>query len=171
MKPRVYLHPAACPKAGVDLEKIGWIFRQAGYEIVGEPAGAAFGVVFGCGFIDDAKQESIDDVLALVEIKKRAELDHIIMVGCLPQKYGRSLVLSLPEVDAFVGIAGLYMLPMVCGQILDGRLPDKVWTDDSGLMGELGEIPYRLQPVARPWARAVMIADGCDNACTYCAIP
>jgi ribosomal protein S12 methylthiotransferase len=171
MKPRVYLHPAACPKAGVDLEKIGWILVEAGFELVDDPAGATFGIVFGCGFIDDAKQESIEDILGLVEFKQRSELAHIVVIGCLPQKHGTSLALSLPEVDALVGIGGLYMLPMICNRILEGKLPGKVWDDDLTVIGDLGDIPYRVAPGGRPWTRAVMICDGCDNACSYCAIP
>ena len=171
MKPKVYLHPAACPKAGVDLEKIGWILKEAGFELVEEAVGATFGIVFGCGFIDDAKQESIEDILGLVELKQRSELRHIVVVGCLPQKYGRSLALSLPEVDALVGVGGLYMLPMICGRILDGKLAGKVWADDLTVIGDLGDVPYRVAAGGRPWTRTVMICDGCDNACSYCAIP
>jgi ribosomal protein S12 methylthiotransferase len=171
MKVKVYLHPVACPKAEVDLEKVGWIFEQAGFELVNEPGGAAFAIVFGCGFIDDAKKESIEDILGLVEMKQRSKLDHVLVVGCLPQKYGRSLALSLPEVDAFVGNPDLYTLPMICAQVLEGTLPAKVWTGDLAVLGELGGVPHRVRPGSRPWTRAVMISDGCDNACTYCAIP
>lgn len=171
MKPKVYLQPVACPKAGVDLEKIGWILEQAGFELVEEPNGAAFGIVFGCGFIDDAKQESIEDVLGLVELKQRSELRHIVVIGCLPQKYGRSLALSLPEVDALVGVRGLYMVPMICNRILDGKLPARIWDEDLTVAGDLGDLPYRVTPGGRPWTRTVMISDGCDNACSYCAIP
>jgi len=171
MKPGVYLHPAACPKAGVDLEKIGWILEEAGFGLVDEPAGATFGIVFGCGFIDDAKQESIEDILELVELKQRSQLRHIVFVGCLPQKHGKALALSLPEVDALVGVGGLYMLPMICKRILEGKLPGKVWDDDLTAIGDLGDIPYRVVPGARAWTRAVIICDGCDNACSYCAIP
>ncbi len=171
MKPGVYLHAAACPKAGVDLEKIGWILTEAGFELVDRPDGATFGIVFGCGFIDDAKQESVEDILGLVELKQRSQLRHIVVIGCLPQKYGRSLALALPEVDALVGIGGLYMLPTICTRILDGKLPGKVWDDDLTVIGDLGDLPYRAVPAAKPWTRTVMICDGCDNACSYCAIP
>jgi ribosomal protein S12 methylthiotransferase len=171
MKGRVYLHPAACPKAGVDLEKIGWILEQAGFELSDKPAGSALGIVFGCGFIDDAKRESIEDILALIELKQRLELDHIVVVGCLPQKYGRSLALSLPEADAFVGVGALKMLPMICDRILDGKLPAKVWTDDLTILGDLRDTCRRIVPAEKPWTRTVMICDGCDNACSYCAIP
>jgi len=171
MKLKVYLHPAACPKAGVDLEKIGWALQQAGFELVREPAGAAIGIVFGCGFVNDAKKESIEDILGLVELKERSELRHIIVIGCLPQKYGGSLALSLPEVDAFVGIGGLYMIPMICGSLLDGMLGTRVWVEDLTNVGDLADVPYRVEPHGRPWTRTVMVCDGCDNACSFCAIP
>jgi ribosomal protein S12 methylthiotransferase len=171
MKPKVYLHPAACPKAGVDLEKVGWILEQAGFELVDEAAGAALGIVFGCGFIDDAKRESVEDVLGLVELKQRSQLGHIIVVGCLPQKYAESLARSLPEADAMVGIGGLFMLPMICSRILDGKLPARIWNEDFTAVGSLADIPYRAEPRGTPWTRTVMVCDGCDNACSFCAIP
>ena len=106
-----------------------------------------------------------------MELKQRSELDHIIVVGCLPQKYGRSLAVSLPEVDALVGVRGLCLLPMICGRILDGKLPARIWDDDLTVAGDLGDITCRVKPRERPWIRSVMICDGCDNACSYCAIP
>jgi ribosomal protein S12 methylthiotransferase len=171
MKPKVFLHPAACPKAAVDLEKIGWILKDAGFALVDTPAGATFGIVFGCGFIDDAKRESVEDILGLVELKQRSQLRHVVVVGCLPQKHGRSLALSLPEVDALVGIGGLVMVPTICKLILDGKLHARIWDDDLLMIGDLGKLCHREAQGERPWTRTVMVCDGCDNACTYCAIP
>jgi ribosomal protein S12 methylthiotransferase len=158
----IYLAPPACPKAVVDLEKMGWVFLQSGWGLVDEPAGATIAVVFGCGFID---------ILALADLKKRSELRHLIVVGCLPQKYGKALAGSIPEVDAFVGMSALSVLPTICSQILEGKLLARVWTDDLSVVGSLAHIPFRVFPVSSPWSRTVMISDGCDNACTYCAIP
>jgi ribosomal protein S12 methylthiotransferase len=169
--PKIYIHPAACPKAAVDLEKIGWILREAGFALVADPDGAAIALVFGCGFIDDAKQESIDDTLALVEMKTRGEVGHVVVIGCLPQKYARALALSIPEVDAFVGTAALPMLPAICSQLFDRKCIDRIWTDDLTVLGEIAEAPYRVNMSASAWTRTLMISDGCNNTCTYCAIP
>ena len=171
MKHKVYLHPAACPKAGVDLEKIGWILEQTGFELAEEATGATLGIVFGCGFVDDAKRESVEDILELVELKQRSQLRHIVVIGCLPQKYAGSLATSIPEVDAFVGIGGLYMLPTICSRILDGKLPARIWDEDLTEVGDLADVPYRAGQGGMPWTRTVMVCDGCDNACSFCAIP
>jgi ribosomal protein S12 methylthiotransferase len=164
----VYLHPVGCPKANVDLEKASWALEHKGFTVVDAPAGARVGIVFGCAFIDDAKRESIDTVLDLVELKQGGALGHVIVAGCLPEKYARSACLSLPEVDAFVGNTWLDSLPAVVRDVCRGRLAVKTWT--AGPFG-WGQDEHRSLPRTSPWTRAVMISDGCDNACTYCSIP
>jgi ribosomal protein S12 methylthiotransferase len=170
-RPKVYFHPAACPKAGVDLEKIAWVLSRAGYEVVKSPARATIAIVFGCGFIDEAKQESIEDILALVDAKARGKLSHVVVVGCLPQKYARALALSIPEVDVFVGNAALPVIPAICAALLDADPIARTWIEDLTILGAVAETPYRLNMGPSPWTRMLMISDGCDNACTYCAIP
>jgi ribosomal protein S12 methylthiotransferase len=165
----VYLHPVGCPKANADMEKIGWLLQAKGFGITPNPEGAAVGVVFGCGFIEDAKRESIDDILALAELKHEGRLKHLIVVGCLPQKYARSLCLSLPEVDSMVGNTRIGMLPGIIRDVCEGRAGAKTY------LGGVFPVPdtfiRRLPAQTAPWTRTVMIGDGCDNACTYCSIP
>lgn len=170
MKPiTVYLHPVGCPKATVDMEKIGYLLQAKGLETAPKPEGATVGLVFGCGFIEDAKRESIDDMLALAELKKQGGLEHLILVGCLPEKYARSLCLSLPEVDCFVGNGWLGKLPGIIKDVCGGRSVAKTY--DDGTFPILDAFPERLPARSAPWTRAVLISDGCDNACTYCSIP
>ena len=164
----VYLHPVGCPKANIDLEKAGWALEQQGFKVVAIPTGARAGIVFGCAFTDDAKREAIDAVLELAELKRDGKLGHVIVAGCLPEKYARSACLSLPEVDAFVGNTWLDSLPTIVRDVCQGRLQVKTWM--AGPFG-WGRHVERSAPRTSPWTRSVMISDGCDNACTYCSIP
>jgi ribosomal protein S12 methylthiotransferase len=173
----VYFSPASCPKAGVDREKLAWAVAARGLEVVNEVSQAATVVVLTCGFIDDAKQESIDDVLTYVDLKRRGVIKRIIVAGCLPEKYGTETAAELPEVDLFVGNTCLDQLP----SLLEG-LSVEGWggvASGSNLLctgrfegGPAGAGGSGRPPVSeRPWTRTVMICDGCNNACAYCAIP
>jgi ribosomal protein S12 methylthiotransferase len=166
---KVFFAPVGCPKANIDLEKLGWLLKQQGAEFCTDPADASVAVVFGCGFIDDAKRETIDTVLELADLKSRGCPRHLIMVGCLPQKYGAELVGELPEVDAFVGTSCLGLVPSVLAGLAAGRLDRKLLIEAS-FEHWAGPCRQYLSG-SSPWTRTVMICDGCDNACTYCAIP
>ena len=166
---KVYLSPTACPKANVDREKTSHLLKKAGFELTGQPAQAWAALVFGCAFIDDAKRESLEEVLSLAPLKAGTELRRLLVVGCLPQKYATDLRKDLPEVDAFVGNSCLRLIPEIL-KGLRGEGDDRhVWVTDrfSDLSSERGRCP----PEASPWTRTVLICDGCDNACSYCAIP
>ena len=169
---RVYFSPVGCPKANIDLEKTVWATRAAGLDVVTSSSDADVVVVFTCGFIDDAKQESINDALKYAALKTSGAIKHLVVAGCLPQKYGRELLEDLPEVDVLVGNTQLDILPAVLQNLKSGAGGERLLR--VGRFGD-GEGPAavggRQSPAVRPWTRAVMICDGCDNACTYCAIP
>jgi ribosomal protein S12 methylthiotransferase len=169
-KKRVYLHPVGCPKANVDREKLGGLLESRAYEIVDSPSEASIGVVFGCAFIDDAKRESIDDILNLSSLEA-GRPEHIIVVGCMPEKYGEELRRSLPEVDAFIGNSMLRVIPDIILSVIAGKDSGRVLTAGDGKGSLLAGRPERIRPETGFWTRAVMIGDGCDNACTYCSIP
>lgn len=169
MTPRVYLLNSACPKASVDVEKLSHLMRTRGFEIADRPEDATVIVTWGCGFVDDAKQESIDDILSAVEIKKAGGAKAVIVAGCLSEKYGDELAESIPEVDTFVGASSLAMLPEVIEYVLAGEEVRKVWLSrpfaefDPGLERDFaGEMK---------WTRTLLLCHGCDNRCTYCTIP
>jgi ribosomal protein S12 methylthiotransferase len=166
----VYLHPVACPKANVDREKLGGMLESRAYKIVDSPSEASIAIVFGCAFIDDAKRESIDDILNLSSGGADCP-EHIIVVGCMPEKYGEELRRSLPEVDAFVGNSMLAALPEIMSSLVSGRDPGQVLAGGDVRGGLLVGRPERICPTTGFWTRAVMIGDGCNNACTYCSIP
>ncbi|HEY3203206.1 MAG TPA: 30S ribosomal protein S12 methylthiotransferase RimO, partial [Thermoanaerobaculia bacterium] len=108
--PTVGIISLGCPKNLVDSEVMLGHLRRAGHEIV--PDGQARVVLVNtCGFIDRAKEESVDAILEQVERKKRGEIDRVIVAGCMVQKYGRELSDEIPEVDAFVGLDELENAP------------------------------------------------------------
>ncbi len=163
-----YLNPVGCPKANVDREKLGWMLERDGFKIVGSPSDADVGIVFGCAFTDDAKRESIDDILNL-GAPGGGRPDHLILVGCMPEKYGEELSQSLPEVDAFVGNSSLGVVPDLIKRLCSGKSLERISRSAGSDLLDLR--PDRIRPAAAPWTRTVLIGDGCDNACTYCSIP
>lgn len=169
---RVYFTSAACPKARVDLEKTQWAVESAGFEIASAPEGADLAVVFTCGFIDDAKKESIGDVLAVCALKKRGAIRRVVVVGCLPEKFGGELAKEVPEADAFVGNTQLHTLPGLLKRLAAGERVERVARGQGfeGAQGAASEL-RRFRAASEPWTRTVLVCDGCSNGCTYCAIP
>jgi ribosomal protein S12 methylthiotransferase len=138
-------------------------------------------VVFACGFIDDAKQEAVADILACADLKARGVIKGLVVVGCLPEKYRGELERRLPEVDRFLGNSEMDKLGSVVSELAGWGAGRRITrTPPSGRgAGRAGTgclrtgLPRtgRLLPRSQPWTRTLMICDGCDNACTYCAIP
>ena len=93
-----------CPKNQVDAELMLKKLTDAGYEIVDVAYEADVVIINTCGFIEDAKQESIDNILEMAELKKEDSIQKIIVTGCLAQRYNQELVREMPEVDGFLGI-------------------------------------------------------------------
>jgi len=165
---RVHFSPVGCPKANVDLERAAWRLAAAGFEISPSASRADFVVVFACGFIDDAKQEAIADILDCAGLKTRGRIKGLVVAGCLPEKYRGELEGRLPEVDRFVGNSELASLADVLRDLAAGDVPRG--TARKATPGQCAGAG-RLGPRGRRWTRTLMICDGCDNRCTYCAIP
>jgi len=166
---RVFLLTSPCPKAAVDIEKLAYLIRSRGFQIVERPEDAAVIVTWGCGFVDDAKRESIEDILSAVEIKKSGSARAVIVTGCLPEKYGDDLADSIPEVDTFVGASSLALLPEIIEYVLQGEEVRKVWLTRPFIDFEPG---CERDPGGEiKWTRTLLLCHGCDNQCTYCTIP
>ncbi len=163
--PTVGVVSLGCPKNLVDTEVMLGHLKRAGHEIVPD-ADARVVVVNTCGFIDRAKEESVEAILEQVERKKRGEIERVVVAGCMVQKYGRELAGEIPEVDAFVGLdeleyapaaaAGLPTLPRFTDKPLATRLYD--------------ELSPRVLSRHRGYAY-LKVGEGCDNPCTFCTIP
>ena len=154
-----------CPKNQMDAELMLAKLEQAGYEITAESGLADVVIVNTCGFIEDAKQESIDNILEFAQLKKEGQIKRIIVTGCLAERYQQELVSELPECDGVLGLGANGDIVEAVRKATDGesvyRFPPKeCWS----LEGD------RLQTTPHFFAY-LRIADGCDNRCTYCAIP
>lgn len=154
-----------CAKNRVDAELMMYKLNEAGFKLVQDAAMADAAIINTCGFIESAKQESIDEILELAQLKKEGKIKAIIVTGCLAERYNTELMKELSEVDAVIGIGKNADIAAVVRKALDGEkveaFPDKL---DLPLDGG------RVQSTEPHWAY-LKIADGCDNCCTYCAIP
>ena len=154
-----------CAKNRVDAEMMLYTLRQAGYKIVEEPAMADVAIINTCGFIESAKQESIDEILELAALKKEGKIKAIIATGCLAERYKDQMMKELYEIDAVVGIGANSDIANVVAKVLEKNKVE-TFPDKRQLPLEGG----RIQSTAYYYAY-LKIAEGCDNRCTYCAIP
>src|SRR3954454_3871499 len=155
MPGRFYVETLGCPKNAVDSDKVVASLLADGLTPAGQAEDADLIVVNTCAFIEAARQESIDTALALSDGKRPGA--RLVVTGCMAERYGDELAAALPEADAVVGFADEGALVDV---VLRGRKPSGV--------RDLLELP-RPAPTA-PWAY-VKVAEGCDRACAFCAIP
>lgn len=154
-----------CPKNLVDTEVMLGILGQEGYDIVSRPEQADVIVVNTCGFIDSAKEESIQTILEMAEYKKdRCKL--LIMSGCLAERYHDEILEEIPEVDAVVGTGDYSRIAEVIRRafagekvVLYGHMDEELAAEEPRVLSTHSASAY------------LKIADGCDNRCTYCVIP
>ena len=155
MGKRYYIETLGCPKNQVDSDKIAGTLLAQGLSATDDPSKADVVVVNTCAFIEDARRESIDTMLALDDLRKRSS--RLVVTGCMAERYGDELAEALPEADQVAGFG----VPIALG-----RKPLMVSADVPGF--DLLNLP-RPKSVS-PWAY-VKIAEGCDRNCGFCAIP
>lgn len=154
-----------CPKNQVDGEALLAKLAAAGYQIVNEIENSDVMIVNTCGFIEDAKREAIDTILEVAQYKEAGVISAIVVTGCLAERYQDEILKEMPEVDAVIGIGANADIVKVCDKALCGiqtsNYPNKCYLpiDDE-----------RLLSTPSHWAY-LKIAEGCDNRCSYCAIP
>ncbi len=153
-----------CPKNLTDSETMLGILSKEN-EIVTEIDEAEIIIVNTCGFIDSAKEESINTVLEMAEYKKK-NLKKLIMTGCLAERYNKEIMKELPEVDAVVGAGDYYKIADIIKSTIEGEKPCMFGHQNEPIPEGL---PRRI--ATPPYTAYLKIADGCDNNCTYCAIP
>ena len=173
-----------CPKNLVDSEVMLGVIEQYGIEITPDPGQADILLVNTCAFIESAKQESIDNILAMAEYKKTGSCKYLIVTGCLAQRYAAEVFQEMPEVDALVGTNVFKDIGKVIGLVLEGRrvlhmkdgdLPEAA-KKDGGLRPAVTAAAEPFAPDPRkltgePYSAYLKIAEGCNNRCSYCAIP
>ncbi len=162
---RIALISLGCPKNQVNSEQMLYLLDQAGHELLGDPAGCDVAIVNTCGFIDSAKSEAIDQILALAELKKAGQLKKILVTGCLSQRYEADILESLPEVDGMLGTGSFGQICTAVDAVMQGEQP-LLFGDKNGPIEEID----RVVSTGPGWAY-LRIAEGCDNWCAFCAIP
>lgn len=153
-----------CNKNRVDTEIALGLLEKHGYTMTSDPARADIILINTCGFIESAKQESIDTILEMAQYKQTGKCRLLVVTGCLIQRYEKELVKEFPEVDLFLGVNQYSRLPGLLDQALSGsRL--SACQDDLSLFehSRLLTTPF--------YSAYVRIGEGCSNKCTFCAIP
>lgn len=165
MNYKVGIVSLGCAKNQVDAEMLLFTLKNRGFTIVNDPADADAVIVNTCGFIDSAKQESIDEIIELGKLKQEGTIKAIIVTGCLAERYKNEITKQLYEVDAAIGIGANEKIADVVLEALNGKktelFPDKSLLPMEG--GRVQSTPF--------YSAYLKVAEGCDNCCTYCAIP
>lgn len=155
-----------CAKNTVDTEIMLAVLKTQGYEFTNKPAEAHVLVVNTCGFIQAAKEESIETILEMATWKDEGACRLLLVTGCLTQRYGQEILAEMPEVDAVLGTGRLDQLANVIRRALDGERVCEV----SEPSFDYDATAERLR-VTPQYSAYLKIAEGCDHRCAYCAIP
>ena len=154
-----------CCKNLVDTEVMLHKLHSAGFEITPNEEEAEIIVINTCGFIESAKQEAIENILDAASLKEFGKCRHIIATGCLVERYREEVMKELPEIDALVGLGSLDEIANACAAVMRGEkfisFKDK----------ETSELGGDRIITTGPHTAYIKVSEGCDNLCTYCAIP
>ena len=154
-----------CEKNQIDGEIIMAKLKHAGFELQDDAALADVAIVNTCGFIEKAKKESIEEILELAKLKEEGRIRAIVVTGCLAERYREEIARELPEVDAVVGIGSNKDIVSVIEEAAKGNRTER--------FGEKRDLPLEgeRELTTPSYFAYLKIAEGCDNRCTYCAIP
>ncbi len=158
------LESLGCSKNLVDAEEMVYILNENGYEMTDDIDDADVAIVNTCGFIESAKEESIDTILNIASHKQK-NLKHLIVTGCLVQRYYKDLKEQIPEIDAFLGTTSYNTILNVLQGLSIGK-------DNSLILPANTKLDHNKKKILTDSYYAyIKIAEGCDNSCTYCIIP
>lgn len=179
MSTKVAIITLGCARNEVDSEEIAAKLSKAGIDLVKEPDQADAVFVNTCGFIETAKKDSIDTLLAANDLKKQANVKAVVALGCMAERYGEELEKSLPEADAILGFDDYEVIAQRLNQILNGDKPKAPVAQDRRLLLPISP-SQRTQTIVKEFNRfrlddkfvaPLKLASGCDRRCTFCAIP
>ena len=162
---KVGMSSLGCSKNQVDAELMMAMIVEGGWQVVGDPEHCDVVIINTCGFIEDAKRESIDTILEYCRKKEEGRLRAVVVTGCLAERYQQELAQEIPETDVVLGIGKNSHIVQAIREALEGqRVVEFGPKEDLGLEGEriLANPPYFAY---------IKVAEGCDNRCSYCAIP
>ncbi|MBQ7034143.1 MAG: 30S ribosomal protein S12 methylthiotransferase RimO [Clostridia bacterium] len=154
-----------CEKNTVNTEKMIAAVRAAGHRIVGDLDQCEAVVINTCGFIESAKQEAIETIFEVAQLKAEGTVQKIIVAGCLPERYQKEIAAEMPEVDGFLGVGSFQRVAEALEKVLAGERI--AWFDDKENLQLEGERVL----TSPPHTAYIKIADGCNNRCAYCCIP
>lgn len=165
MSVRVGLVSLGCTKNQVDAERMLYKIREAGYQLVSDAALADIAIINTCGFIESAKQEAIETIFEFAALKNEGRIKKIVITGCLAERYREEVAELIPEADAVVGIGSNDDIVSILGKIMTGEA-----VQSYGKKEKLALTGGRVQTTLS-FTSYLKIAEGCDNCCSYCAIP
>ena len=162
-KGKVYIDTLGCPKNQNDSEFAAGVLEENRYEITDDPRDADFVIVNTCGFIEDAKKESIEHIFTMADVKR--EDARLVVSGCLAQRYANELFDEIPEACCFIGVNEYGRIAEILDRLKDERT---VFADPC----EEDHLAITARRFAEnPYSSTIKIAEGCDRHCTYCVIP
>ncbi|MDG2085670.1 MAG: 30S ribosomal protein S12 methylthiotransferase RimO [Planctomycetota bacterium] len=168
----IHLVSLGCPKNLVDSEVILGRLGAEGFVVSQEPETSDILMVNTCGFIESAKEESINEILELVKLKEEDPAKRVVVAGCLGQRYPEELAKEIPEIDAIVGMSEYPKMPEILSKLMsevrEAREVDRVHVGDITHPAYSEDSRLRLTPGHSAYLK---ISEGCDNPCTFCSIP
>ncbi|GIO06082.1 ribosomal protein S12 methylthiotransferase RimO [Brevibacillus reuszeri] len=163
---KVAIVTLGCEKNLVDSDMMAHLIDEKGYELVDNPDEATVVIVNTCGFIDAAKEESVNKILDMAELKESGKLKSLVVAGCLTQRYKEDILNEIPEVDGIVGTGDFMSITGIIEESLEGKRPifvgNPIFTYEDVVKRKVKSGTYSAY---------IKIAEGCDNACTFCSIP
>lgn len=165
MNIKVGMISLGCPKNQVDGELMLEKLNKAGFSVAQTIEDSDIMIINTCGFIEDAKREAIETILEVAEYKNAGLISSIVVTGCLAERYQEEIIKEIPEVDSVIGIGADKDIVKVCQKAAVGI--STTFFPDKKLLPLEGE---RMLSTPPHWAY-LKISDGCDNKCSYCAIP
>ena len=165
MAEKIAVVSLGCPKNQVDAEMMLHLLKDAGFEITSSEAEADAIIVNTCGFIEEAKSEAIENILEAAQYKKSGNCKAVIVTGCLAERYRDDITEEIPEADLVVGIGSNKDIAKLVKEAISGKAKNSYGPKeylDLNTPRILGGYPFSAY---------IKIAEGCNNHCTYCAIP
>lgn len=162
---KVSMVSLGCPKNQVDAEQMLYTLKEAGF-VIGVPEAEADAIIVNtCGFIEDAKSEAIENILEAAKYKTEGNCKAVIVTGCLAERYKNDVTEEIPEADVCVGIGSNGDIAKIVRKAIEGKKENR--------FGDKENLDLNSPRIlgGYPFTAYIKIADGCDNRCTYCAIP
>jgi len=169
LKNKAHIISLGCPKNLIDSEVMAAALVGRGFEIASLPEDADIIIINTCAFILPAKEESIDEIFRMAELKRRGRCRHLVVAGCLPQRYGAVLEKEIPEVDLFLGTGEISRIADLVASLQKKGGP--------GQLSCIGKPDFLMSSShprllsTPPYTAYLKIAEGCSNRCSYCVIP